>query len=118
MAMTAEGDETRPRNMRAGFSTSRVRPKVWGIEFPGPAEVAERIAAASGIRGRRSKPGPFSGYAIALGAPRWSLAAMGVPRSAKTIATLRELELVQALLLLHLQEVDDEVDGQAQGMVG
>lgn len=85
------------------------------VAFPSPDDVAERIEAAGGIAPKPLKPGFISGYAISLAAPRWVLAAAQVPsKVARRAADLRELELVQALLLLHLQEVDDEVDGQSQ----
>jgi len=90
------------------------------VAFPTPTEVAERLKAVCGRAPTSAQPGFLSGYAISLAAPRWLLAASKVPPKAarRAAAALRELELVQMLLLLYLQEVDDAVDGQSQGRGG
>lgn len=84
--------------------------------FPDAARVAARMRAASGGAFGDAEAGGLSGHAIALGVPRWLIAASGLPADAArpAIAVLGQLESVQALLLLHLQHVDDEVDGQRQ----
>jgi len=85
------------------------------VAFPSRTMSRNGSRRRAALRPSRLKPGFISGYAISLAAPRWVLAAAQVPsKVARRAADLRELELVQALLLLHLQEVDDEVDGQSQ----
>jgi hypothetical protein len=85
--------------------------------FPDAARVAARMRAANGGGWSKAKAGGLSGHAIALAVPRWLIAASGVPSGAArpAIAALAQLESVQALLLLHLQHMDDEIDGQRQG---
>ncbi|HEY6910055.1 MAG TPA: hypothetical protein VI356_11840 [Myxococcales bacterium] len=88
--------------------------------FPDAARVAARMRAASGARFGNATAGGLSGHAIALAVPRWLVAASGVPAEATrpAAAVLAQLESVQALLLLHLQQVDDEVDVQRQACRG
>jgi hypothetical protein len=86
------------------------------VRFPSSTEIAGCLRAWGGKAG----PGPrksdaISGFAMALAAPGWLLAASGV---AALSVDLPELELIQAGLLLHLQEVDDEVDGQSRCLGG
>jgi hypothetical protein len=88
--------------------------------FPDMAAVVARMRAASGAGWHTAKDSGLSGHAIALSVPRWLIAASGVGAEAArpAIAALGRLESVQALLLLHLQGVDDGVDGQRLGAGG
>jgi len=74
-----------------------------------PAHVARQHDP--GVLGTWTPDESIEGYSLVLSIPLWVDELLGQPFP---VGVLREIQLIQGYLLIHLQHVDDAIDGQSQ----